>query len=94
VQGWLDQLLPFEPVNDSERFGWGFCLAQLARQTGQRGLDLDETYRDKVLARLRAAAVPAEWSRMVAEVVAMEGEERSQLFGEALPVGLRLVQEE
>jgi len=94
AQGWLDQLLSFEPSNDSERFGWGFCLAQLARQTGQRGLDVDEPYRDKVLAALRKAHVPAEWSRMVAEVVAMESEERSQMFGEALPVGLRLAQAE
>jgi hypothetical protein len=94
AQGWLDQLLSFEPSNDSERFGWGFCLAQLARQTGQRGLDVDEPYRDKVLAALRKAHVPADWSRMVAEVVAMESEERSQMFGEALPVGLRLAQAE
>ena len=33
---------------------------------------------------------PAAWKRMVEEVVAAEGEEASRLFGESLPIGLRL----
>jgi molecular chaperone DnaK (HSP70) len=90
VQGWIEALLPFQPGNDNERLGWAFCLAQLARRSGQRALDVDEGHRQSVLAVLREQAVPAGWVRMVEEVVEMEGEERSRLFGDALPMGLRL----
>jgi len=35
-------------------------------------------------------AVPATWAKMVEEVVAPEGADQSRLFGESLPIGLRL----
>jgi hypothetical protein len=94
VQTWLDQLLTFEPGNDSERLGWGFCLAQLTRRTGQRAIDVDETYVPKVVDLLRSRSMPAEWIKMVEEVVDAEGEDRSQMFGESLPIGLRLAKAE
>ena len=92
IQGWLDQLLTFQPGNDSERLGWAFCLAQFARRTGQRVLDVDEAYAQRVLAVLRGMPVPAEWVRMVEEVIADEDADRSRMFGESLPIGLRLAE--
>ena len=50
VQAWLDSILPFEPGHQSERVSWLFCLAQLARQSGQRALDVDLGHRTRVLA--------------------------------------------
>jgi molecular chaperone DnaK (HSP70) len=91
VQGWLDQLVGFEPGHESERTTWAFCLAQLARQSGQRALDVDEAHRQKVLAVLRGLDVPARWVKMVEEVTEVEGEEQGQMLGDALPIGLRLV---
>ena len=91
VESILDGLLPFTPAHDSERQGWLFCLAQLARLTGQRALDVDDAPRERVLEVLRAQNAKAEWIRMVAEVVESAGDERSQMFGESLPIGLRLV---
>ena len=85
------QLLPFEPGNDSEQNGWAFCLAQLARQTGQRALDVDDATRARVLDKLRSLRVPAQWPEMVERVVDMEAGDRGQLFGESLPIGLRLI---
>ncbi len=90
IHGWLDPLLGFEPGNDSERLGWGFCLAMLARQSGQRVLDIDDGYQEKVLAALQGANVPKHWIEMVEHFVELEGDERSQMFGESLPIGLRL----
>ncbi len=90
VQGWIDQLLNFEPGNDSERLGWGFCLAQLARRTGQRAIDVDEADAAKVIDALRARSISEEYVKIVEQVVAEEGEDRSQMFGESLPIGLRL----
>ena len=91
VEGWLDQLLAFQPGNDSEKNGWAFCLANLARLTGQRALDVDEATRARVLGALRALKVPAHWTDMVERIVEMDAGDRGQLFGESLPIGLRLV---
>jgi molecular chaperone DnaK (HSP70) len=91
VEGWLDQLLAFQPGNDSEKNGWTFCLANLARLTGQRALDVDEATRTRVLEVLRPLKVPAHWTDMVERIVEMDAGDRGQLFGESLPIGLRLV---
>ncbi|MCE9533569.1 MAG: hsp70 family protein [Planctomycetes bacterium] len=91
VEGWLDQLVSFEPGNDSEHNAWAFCLSQLARMSGQRALDIDDSHRNSVLTVLRSLKIPAGWVKMVEEFVEMEGAERSQMFGDSLPIGLRLL---
>ncbi|MBY0459681.1 MAG: molecular chaperone DnaK, partial [Gemmataceae bacterium] len=90
VEQWIEELLPFAPGNESERNGWLFGLSQLARRSGLRAVDVPDTTRARVLELLRANPGPAAWARMVEEVVSAEGEEASRLFGEALPIGLRL----
>jgi len=90
IQTWIEQLLKFQPGNDSERLGHAFCLAQLARRTGQRVLDVDESYAERVLTLLRGQSVPEEWVKMVAEVIDIASEDRSRMFGESLPIGLRV----
>ncbi len=90
AERWIDALAGFEPGNDSERLAWAFCLAQLARCSGQRAIDVDDSHRRTVLTVLRGMPVPAHWVRMVEEVTELEAEEQSQMFGEALPIGLRL----
>jgi molecular chaperone DnaK (HSP70) len=90
VQQWLDAILPFQPQHQSEKVAWLFCLGQLARQSGQRALDVDLAHRTAVQAALRGNNAPAHLIRAVEEVVELEGEEQSELFGESLPIGLRL----
>jgi len=92
VEKWLQAILSFEPGNQSERLAWAFCLSQLARRTGQRALDIDDSYRESVLRVLRGQSVPEHWVRMVEEVSELEQEEQGQLFGDSLPIGLRLLQ--
>jgi hypothetical protein len=91
VQRWIDALLPFQPGHPSERMAWAFCLAQLARRSGQRALDIDDSHRQSVLSVLRDQHIPEHWVRMVEEVSELEGADQSQMFGESLPIGLRLV---
>ena len=43
---------------------------------------------------LRSAHAPAHWVRMVEEVSELQGEEQSQMFGDSLPIGLRLIRSE
>jgi molecular chaperone DnaK (HSP70) len=91
VEGWLAELIEFGPGNDSERMGWAFCLAQLARRSGLRAVDLSDEARLGVAKLLRAMSVPGAWPRMVEEVVSADGDAQSQMFGESLPIGLRLI---
>jgi hypothetical protein len=90
VERWLDQLIGFEPGNDNERVSWAFCLSQLARRSGQRALDIDDSHRQTIIAILRSLTTPQHWLRMVEEVLELETEEEGQLLGDALPIGLRL----
>jgi molecular chaperone DnaK (HSP70) len=92
VEGWLDALLPFQPGHESERTSWAFCLSQLARRTGQRALDVDDSHRQSVLTVLRTLPVPQRWVDAVEHVIERESEEQGQMLGDTLPIGLRLVQ--
>jgi hypothetical protein len=94
VQTWIDALAGFEPGHDSERLAWAFCLAQLARRSGQRALDVDDSHRRSVLTLLKGQSIPDHWWQMVEEVVELQADEQTQMFGEALPIGLRLVRTE
>ena len=94
VQKWIDALLPFEPAHQSERMAWTFCLTQLARRSGQRAIDIDDSHRLHALNILHAQKAPSHWIRMVEDVLELEADEQSQMFGEALPIGLRLKRSE
>ncbi len=91
AERWLEAILSFEPGNQSERMAWAFCLSQLARRTGVRALDVDDSHRKSVLTVLRGLGIPGHWVRMVEEVSELEQEEQGQLLGDALPIGLRLL---
>jgi hypothetical protein len=91
VQKWIDAILTFEAGHQSERLAWAFCLTQLARKSGQRAIDIDDSHRLHVLNVLNAQQVPSHWVRMVEDVLELEADEQSQMFGESLPIGLRLL---
>ncbi len=67
-----------------------FAATLLARLSGDRQRDLDDSTRARVVQRLRAARAPAAWLRMVEEVVELDEADAGRVFGEALPPGLRL----
>jgi len=69
-----------------------FAAVQLARMTGDRARDVSEKTRAEVIKRLEAIGARAHWIAMVREVTALDDADRSEVFGEALPPGLRLVE--
>jgi molecular chaperone DnaK (HSP70) len=69
----------------------GFAAAHLARKTGDRTRDIEESLRAQVLQRLAASGAPATWSAMVREVVELDQESSTRMFGDALPPGLKLL---
>lgn len=90
VEHWLRELLQFEPSSEHERLGWAFCLAQLARRSGLRAVDISDESREPVAKLLRTMTVPAAWPQMVESVVESVSDDRTQMFGDSLPIGLRL----
>nr|WP_307735924.1 Hsp70 family protein [Massilia pinisoli] len=69
----------------------GFAAAHLARKTGDRTRDIDEALRAQVLQKLAAAGAPASWSAQVRDVVELDQETSTRMFGDALPPGLKLL---
>jgi hypothetical protein len=69
----------------------GFAAAHLARKTGDRTRDIDEALRAQVLQKLAAAGAPAGWSAQVRDVVELDQETSTRMFGDALPPGLKLL---
>ncbi len=64
-----------------------FALAQIARRTGDRALDVDDETRKKV----QAALPEGSWKTMVSEVVRLTAADEARTLGDTLPMGLALV---
>ena len=95
VQNWIDAIIGFEPGHESERIMWAWCLVQLSRKSGQRALDIDDSHRRTVMTVLKGIDdIPKRWPQMVEEVIELESDEQGKMFGESLPIGLRLRTEE
>ena len=68
----------------------GLSLAELARFTNNRALDLPEDLRQRVAQRLGQAGL-ANAARQVLEVIEEDEDQGSVLLGESLPTGLTLM---
>jgi molecular chaperone DnaK (HSP70) len=64
----------------------------LVRKTGDRARDVNDRVAQEVEKRLVAASAKPEQVRAVREVVAVDETDRTAFFGDALPIGLRLVE--
>jgi len=70
--------------------GAAFATMQLCRLTGDRSRDLDDDVRARAVAALKAANAPAEWLRLLTEVVELEVSDEARVLGDTLPIGLHL----
>jgi molecular chaperone DnaK (HSP70) len=68
-----------------------FAAVQIARMTGDRSRDLPDDLRQTVVRRLEAANAPRAWITMVSESVELDNADEGRVFGESLPVGLKLI---
>jgi len=85
---WLQQLLNVDWKKQSEA---GFAATLLARRCDDRARDIDDELREQVLDKLKQARAPGIWQEMVAEFKQLDEQQEKQIFGEALPPGLRLI---
>ncbi len=65
-------------------------LLNMARLSGDRVRDLSEDVRAQIMAKMKALGAPEELLRPLQEVVPLKETERAELFGESLPLGLKL----
>ena len=85
---WLQALLAL----DWKRIeGAAAAAANLARGSGDRARDFDPGLRQQVIDRLQAAQAAPAWIERVREVVALDEAGERGVFGEALPLGLKLI---
>jgi len=69
----------------------GFAATLISRKSGDRARELDENVRAEVIAQLKLSKAPASWVSMVEEFKQLDEKEEKQIFGEALPPGLKLL---
>ena len=85
AEDWCRALLEL-PVHESSPL----ALMQLARNTGDRYRDLDDRIRDRVAVWLSETSAAAHLIELVSQGGTLADEEQDQIFGEALPKGLRI----
>lgn len=83
-------LLPLTKVGSDEVLA-AFAVMQLARKTGDRYRDIDESTRRNVEAWMDRVPAPKRYRQLVHEVGSLESEDQALIFGEALPKGLRIL---
>ena len=88
VELWLQQLLK-EDWRKTPQIGFAAML--MTRMSGDRVRDVSDTMRQQVLEKLKTSKAPASWLEMVEQVKELSEKEEKQIFGEALPAGLKLV---
>jgi hypothetical protein len=71
----------------------GFATTLMARMSGDRTRDIDDTLRLAILEKLKLSKAPVSWLDMVEQVKELDEKEEKQIFGEALPPGLKLINE-
>jgi molecular chaperone DnaK (HSP70) len=68
--------------------GAPFAIAQIARFTGDRSRDIDESLRDQALQILVSSRAPESWRHLLTHVAPMDEADKARAFGDTLPVGL------
>ncbi|HKU41524.1 MAG TPA: Hsp70 family protein [Polyangiales bacterium] len=88
VRAWLEPLLALDLAKTEQA---AFAVAQLARYTSDRARDLDAELRERAALALERVPGGEGWVKLVREGGELGASEAGRVFGEALPVGLRLV---
>ena len=87
AERWIARLLALDLATAE---GASFAVASIARMTGDATRDVSEATRRTVADRLAKAKAPAPWIDMVLRPAELTEGDRGRMFGDSLPVGLRL----
>lgn len=87
---WLGRMLAIDWKKAPQT---GFAATLIARMSGDRARDIDEALRQQIIEKLKLSKAPASWVDMVEQIKELDEKEEKQIFGEALPPGLKLINE-
>ncbi|MGZ8160999.1 MAG: Hsp70 family protein [Methylobacter sp.] len=87
---WLKQILALDWKKTPQA---GFAATLIARMSGDRARDIDGAMRGQIIEKLKLSKAPASWIDMVEQLKELDEKEEKQIFGEALPPGLKLINE-
>ncbi|MCF6202502.1 MAG: hsp70 family protein [Methylococcaceae bacterium] len=85
---WLQQILKVDWKKIPQA---GFAATLITRMSGDRARDLDELIRLQIVEKLKTSKSPVSWIEMVEAYKELDEQEEKQIFGEALPPGLKLI---
>ena len=88
VTEWLQQMLKVDWKKVPQA---GFAATLMSRMSGDRSRDLDQSVRTQIVEKLKLSKAPASWVAMVETYKVLDEMEQKQIFGEALPPGLKLI---
>ncbi len=88
VADWLTQMLAVDWKKIPQA---GFAATLIARLSGDRARDIDDTLRQDIIAKLKLSKAPASWIDMLEQVKQLDEKEEQLIFGESLPPGLKLI---
>ncbi len=86
AEKWLDQILSLAGADPSA----ALAIMQLARRTDDRYRDLSEKHRREAADVLEGVDAPSHLVQLIRDGGQLDEEEQRQVFGESLPIGLRL----
>ena len=84
---WLEALMKQRAADPADLL----AAMQLARRTDDRYRDVPATLRDQVASWLDGCEAPPHFIELVRDGGQLDSEDQGHVFGEALPVGLRIV---
>ncbi|MCL7419637.1 MAG: hsp70 family protein [Methylobacter sp.] len=85
---WLKQLMAEDWKKNPQA---GFAATLIARMSGDRARDIDEALRRQIVEKLKVSKAPSSWVDIVEQIRELDEKEEKQIFGEALPPGLKLI---
>ncbi len=87
---WLTQIMAEDWKKTPQA---GFAATLIARMSGDRARDIDQAMRNQIVEKLKLSKAPVSWIEMVEQLKELDEKEEKQIFGEALPPGLKLINE-
>jgi molecular chaperone DnaK (HSP70) len=88
VTAWLSQMLTLDWKKTPQA---GFAAALISRKSGDRASDIEDSLRTQIVEQLKFYKAPQSWISLVEEFKALDEKQEQQMFGDALPPGLKLV---
>ena len=86
AQRWIESLTHGQDVCPDRQLS----VMQLSRRTGDRYRDIDESSRKRVIEWLTDSHAPSQYVALVRDGGRLDNEEEAAVFGELLPLGIRL----